>query len=703
MTSSQRSSSPDHSTLPPYHRHIGNILFLFILCLILPLCGSILYFGYTDHNRSIENSRRTALDTARTFAEQQLQLTTDIRALLSTIAALPAVRAMDGSQIETVLRNALPENPDLGNVVLADRQGQVAASAIPHEGTVNLSDRKFFIDAVQSKTFSTGESVHSRILDRPSFHFAMPVTSDEGTVRGVLLTAHPFDKYDRLLSRISLPRNARLILADHRLQCLYVWPQQGSVSPGMAVPTEIARSMEPRSGEEGVFTLGGDIDDVTRTQAFVRLRLAKSAPPYMTVLVSIPTPTVAGALADNPGAVMGLVAAVLSALFAARFAGCGNRFNRQHTHALEAENLGLLSEIENRKLSEYQLRIQAMQQATVADFGQNALENSDFDDLADEAVALAAAMLEADFSLYIELLHDHRTAILRSGVGWKEKITGKAIPLGGTEPDAWQSLLSGVSGDFHNPDREPVPSGFSFFADHCIASGTAVPAGPQDCPTGILCVYSASPRSFGRDSIHFLQALANILASVAQRKRSEEALSESEHRCADIINFLPDPTLVVDMEGKVTAWNLAMENLTGIGAAEMLGKGDLVYALPFYGGKRPMLIDLVLNGTENGSAYSMIERQGEILTGENFVPSLRNGHGAFLAGRAAVLKNSRGKVVGAVETIQERNRRRPAGKRTALQNHLRFGADGHHGDRRSQSHGARHKQEGGGNDRMSRR
>ena len=34
--------------------------------------------------------------------------------------------------------------------------------------------------------------------------------------------------------------------------------------------------------------------------------------------------------------------------------------------------------------------------------------------------------------------------------------------------------------------------------------------------------------------------------------------------------------------------------MTGIQATEMLGKGDYEYALPFYGERRPILIDLVL-------------------------------------------------------------------------------------------------------------
>ena len=46
--------------------------------------------------------------------------------------------------------------------------------------------------------------------------------------------------------------------------------------------------------------------------------------------------------------------------------------------------------------------------------------------------------------------------------------------------------------------------------------------------------------------------------------------------------------MVIDREGKVIAWNKAIEDMTGVRAEEMLGKGNYEYAIPFYGERRPM-------------------------------------------------------------------------------------------------------------------
>ena len=100
----------------------------------------------------------------------------------------------------------------------------------------------------------------------------------------------------------------------------------------------------------------------------------------------------------------------------------------------------------------------------------------------------------------------------------------------------------------------------------------------------------------------------------------------------DIINFLPDATLVIDNHGKVIAWNHAIEEMTGIPAQEMLGKGDYEYSLPFYGSRKPILVDLVFTPQEDlEKNYQQIQRVGSALIGETYVPSLR-GESALLAG-----------------------------------------------------------------------
>ncbi len=133
---------------------------------------------------------------------------------------------------------------------------------------------------------------------------------------------------------------------------------------------------------------------------------------------------------------------------------------------------------------------------------------------------------------------------------------------------------------------------------------------------------------------------------------THEALRESERRLADIVDFLPEATFVIDRRGVVITWNRAMTELTGVAAEEMLGRGDYEYALHFYGERRPMLIDEALDPERGATAYyPAMEQQGDILTTEGFATTFRGG--AHLWGMATALRDSQGRVVGAIESIRD--------------------------------------------------
>jgi PAS domain S-box-containing protein len=134
---------------------------------------------------------------------------------------------------------------------------------------------------------------------------------------------------------------------------------------------------------------------------------------------------------------------------------------------------------------------------------------------------------------------------------------------------------------------------------------------------------------------------------------SERALRESERRLNDIIDFLPDPTFVIDLNGRVILWNRAIEEMTGTPAGEMLGRGNHEYALPFYGTRRPMLIDLIFEPDEViGRTYSHIIHEKGVLIADTSLPRPK-GQTLTLMGKASPLYNQQGEIVGAIESIRD--------------------------------------------------
>jgi len=186
---------------------------------------------------------------------------------------------------------------------------------------------------------------------------------------------------------------------------------------------------------------------------------------------------------------------------------------------------------------------------------------------------------------------------------------------------------------------------------------------------GVLAAWrdKATQGPFTQSDLDFAVGLARQAAIAISNARLYEqaqaarvAADASRRQMADIIEFLPDPTLVVDRDNKVIAWNRAMEQMTGVKAADMLGQGDYAYAVPFYGQRRPILIDLVrVPQGELEKTYTTIHRDGGILYGEAFTPALPGG-GRHLFATASVLRDAQGEIVGAIESIRDITDRKQA-------------------------------------------
>ncbi len=149
------------------------------------------------------------------------------------------------------------------------------------------------------------------------------------------------------------------------------------------------------------------------------------------------------------------------------------------------------------------------------------------------------------------------------------------------------------------------------------------------------------------------------------RHFAEIALEDSEQRLKNIIDFLPDATFAIDNEGRVITWNRAIERMTGIPASEMIGKGDLEYAVPFYGEKRPLLVDYIINWREDFlDTYQYLKRDENRLIAEAESPVLYGGGHYFLA-TASPLYDADGNPAGAIESLRDITERKLTEKRLA--------------------------------------
>ncbi len=139
---------------------------------------------------------------------------------------------------------------------------------------------------------------------------------------------------------------------------------------------------------------------------------------------------------------------------------------------------------------------------------------------------------------------------------------------------------------------------------------------------------------------------------VTERRLVEEAHRETSRRLAEIIDVLPDPTFVIDKAGNVTAWNRAMERMSGIKAPDILG--GQAYKAWISEGSGPILIDYVLHRDTDGikAAYPNVRFEGNTVRTERNI-TRTDGTRFSLWISATPLIDMNGEVAGAIESLRD--------------------------------------------------
>ncbi len=241
-----------------------------------------------------------------------------------------------------------------------------------------------------------------------------------------------------------------------------------------------------------------------------------------------------------------------------------------------ARNFDALAEsLEKKRIesarAEEKLLNHAHQQTVIAALGQFALVTPDLTPLLDQAVIFSGQIIEAEYGLALEQLPDGDNLRLRSGMGWKDGYVGQTVVNAKRGAQAGYDFLRGepvIISDLRKETRFQWPL---FLHEHGIVSGVSVIIPGYQRAFGVLGFYTSQPRAFTEDVVHFLQAVANVLAVAVERKRMEPEIL----KLAAFAQFNPNPVLEFSADGSLTYFNKAALDM-----ATSLGKGELPAILP---------------------------------------------------------------------------------------------------------------------------
>ncbi len=167
---------------------------------------------------------------------------------------------------------------------------------------------------------------------------------------------------------------------------------------------------------------------------------------------------------------------------------------------------------------------------------------------------------------------------------------------------------------------------------------------------------------------------------LVERLDWQEKLLREKKTIEGVIEGSPIPSFVIDNEHKVILWNRACTELTGYSAAEMLGTSN--HYKPFYSVSRPMIADLIVDSDMDGLGKHYgsknVKKSNKVIGAYEATDHYAKlgGQNRYLYFLAAPIYDEEGKIIAAIETLQDVSHEREMNKSMSeyaetLQNELK--------------------------------
>jgi C4-dicarboxylate-specific signal transduction histidine kinase len=251
--------------------------------LSLPAFIIAIYFAVHQSKVSINNGIAIAQKIVYGVSSEQYNLTGDAEQLLTVLAQLPDIKNHNASAANSILADILKRSPQFGNMIIADSEGDVWASALPMKASFSIKNGRTFSNTLKNRRFSSGEYNVGKISALPTIGFGYPIINRKGNVEGVIAVNINFKHFNELVTRAGLPRNSIFTLADHN----------GTIIDRNLEHDKFVGSKEKddfflrmkNGGDEGSSVDYGPSKSI---EAYRKLRLLGEQSPYLYVRASIP-------------------------------------------------------------------------------------------------------------------------------------------------------------------------------------------------------------------------------------------------------------------------------------------------------------------------------------------------------------------------------------------------------------------------------
>jgi len=175
-----------------------------------------------------------------------------------------------------------------------------------------------------------------------------------------------------------------------------------------------------------------------------------------------------------------------------------------------------------------QALVRARYDALAARLGQLMLESRDGESVIQSLPALVAEALQVDVVAVAMLQPENGRIAVRASVGLDAEQLAVRSSAEPSDDPLSRALRDGQPMVVDDLRQEPMLPGPIPLPEGAGGSIAVMPLLDRDHPMGALIATSRQPNAFAHDALHLLQSIANLLAALNQRRRTEEQLAHSQ-------------------------------------------------------------------------------------------------------------------------------------------------------------------------------
>jgi signal transduction histidine kinase len=240
-------------------------LVVLMLLALLPVFGLVLYENLEQRHLETKRVREGAIAVARLAAANQENFTKNTRQMLATLTQFPLfLLGTNRTYCEGHLSNFRKLSPDYLNFGLAETNGNIFCSAQPFDGKVNIADRAYFQQVMQTKKFSMGVFQIGRLTGQPALNFGYPVLDEKGALQRVLYASLKLSPLSDALAQVPVPYNGSVTVLDRAGTVLARYPDPAQFVGKSLVDDVVIKRILHR--KEQTFEMAGE-DGIQRLHA----------------------------------------------------------------------------------------------------------------------------------------------------------------------------------------------------------------------------------------------------------------------------------------------------------------------------------------------------------------------------------------------------------------------------------------------------